>query len=194
MGDVGEPSDVGHEELRIGDDFEEQGAGLVVNQRLHLLGLREVGKARLYPEVSQRVADERDRVAEEMLRGHDVQSCRADSRQGVVDGGHAGVECRHAGGARQLAHTLLQIGDGRVGDAGVRRRHGATAKRVAHGLGRLKLKRRRIVDGHRQCPVSVWLLILRRQYFRFVFHNSLSTTNFTNFTNFATVLSVWQFV
>ena len=108
-----------------------------------------------------------------MLRGHDVESCCADCREGVVDSGHTRIECRDARGARQLSHTFLKVGHCGVGDAGIRRGHGATAKRVAHGLGRLKLKRRRIVDGHRQCPVCIRFLILRRQYFRFVLHISL---------------------
>ena len=105
-----------------------------------------------------------------MFRGHDVEASRTDSRKGVVDGGHTRVECRHARCSRQLPHTFLQIGYRGVGNAGIRRGHGTTAKCVAHGLGRLKLKRRRIVDGHRQCPVCIRFLILRRQDFRFVIH------------------------
>ena len=49
VGNPRERTDVGHEELRIGDDFEEQGTGLVVDEALHPGQVGEVGKARLHP-------------------------------------------------------------------------------------------------------------------------------------------------
>ena len=170
MGDVCQSPDVSHKQLRIGDDLEEQGARLVVNTCLYLLWFREVGKAQLHTKVTQRVTNQRDGVAKQMFRGHDVQSCTADRRQGVVDGCHSRVERRHAHRSRQLTDPFFQIGGRGVGDTGIRRRHGTTAECVAHGFGRLKLKRRRIVDGHGKCPVSIRLLILRCQYLCFVLH------------------------
>ena len=148
MGDVSQLSDIGHEQLRIGDDLEEQGASLVVDLCLHLLWFREINKTWFHTERAQCVANQRDAVAKQMFRGYDVESCCTDSRQRVMDGRHTRVECRHTGGSSQLSDTFLQIGGRGVGDAGIRRGHGTTAKCVAHGLGRLKLKRRRIVDGH----------------------------------------------
>ena len=148
MGDIRQLADVSHEQLRIGDNLEEQRTGLVIDLCPHLFRFREIDKTRFYAEVAQRIANQRDTIAKQMLRGHDVEPCRADCCEGVVDGRHTRVECCHARRSRQLPHTFLQIGYRGVGDAGIRRRHGTTAKCVAHGLGRLKLKRRRIIDGH----------------------------------------------
>ena len=144
--------DVCHEQLRIGDDLEEQRTGLIVNQRLYFFRFYEVGKARFHTKAAQGVTNQRDAVAKQMFRGHDVQSCATYCRQGVGDRRHTCVQCRHAGGSCDLPDALLQIRCRGVGDAGVRRRHGTTAKCVAHGLGRLKLKRRRIIDVRRPWP------------------------------------------
>ena len=99
VGDIRQLADVSHEQLRIGDNLEEQRTGLVIDLCPHLFRFREIDKTRFYAEVAQRIANQRDTIAKQMLRGHDVEASRTDSR-------------------------------------------------VAHGLGRLKLKRRRIIDGH----------------------------------------------
>ena len=160
MGNLRQGLDVCHEQLRIGDNLEEQCCSLVVNQRLYFFRLCEVGKAWFHTKAAQGVTNQRDAVAKQVLRGHDVQSCAAYCRQGVGNRCHTSVQCRHTGGSGDLPDALLQIGGRGVGDAGIRRIHRASAEGIVHRLRRGELECRCQIDWHRECPIGIRLLIL----------------------------------
>ena len=107
MGNLRQRLDVGHEQLRIGNNLEEQGCGLVVNLRLHFLGFREIDESRLHTKTAQRIAYQRDAVAKQVLRGHDVQACRTYRCQGIVDSRHTRIQRRHTLCACYLPDALL---------------------------------------------------------------------------------------
>ena len=159
VGHLRQGLDVGHEKLRVGNDFEKECTGLVVNLRLHVLQIREVDKARLHAEVAQGVADERHAVAEKVLRGDNVQSGGTNGCEGIVDGGHTRVQGGDTRGTRNLPHPFLQIGDGGIGNAGIRGGGTPSTEGLVHGLCRGELKGCRQVDRHRECPIGIRLLV-----------------------------------
>ena len=112
-------TNIRHEQLRISDDLKEQCDRLIVNQRLHLLRFRKVSKPWFHAEATQRVTNQRDAITKKMFRRHNVQSCPAHSRQGIGDGRHTRIQCRHARSPRDLSDTLLQIGCRGIGNAGI---------------------------------------------------------------------------
>ena len=155
VGYLGNGPQVGHLQLGVGDDFEEDARRLLVDSLPDGLQVGEVAQPGLHTEAQQRIGDEGQRVAEEVARGDDALALGADGQQGVADGCHARVEGRHVGGSRQCTDALLQVGDGGVFHAGVVGCLDAVAEGVGHLLCVLELERHIIINRYGQRPVHV---------------------------------------
>ncbi len=107
----GKRREVGHLQLRIGDDFQEDAAGIVVYGGLYLFYVGKVAKARLHAKTLQAGGQKGVSVAEEVARGDDVLALRSKSEYGVTDGGHSRVEGCRLGCPRKSRHTTLEIGN-----------------------------------------------------------------------------------
>ena len=110
---------VGDFELGIGKNLHKHTAGVPVNGTVDSLQVGEVAQAGLDAKAQQGVGQQGQRIAEEVVRRHDVLALCGNGQQGVADGCHPRIEGRHVGSTRKRTDALLQIGDGGVLHPGI---------------------------------------------------------------------------
>ena len=158
LGGFDHRADVGHLKLRIGNDFQGHQSRLRANGGRHVGGPGHVDIGHRHSPLLQRLLEQRIRVAEQVVRGHDVRSGPSQGKHHVGNGRHARGEGQDARCVGQRADPLFQLGDGRVGDAGVGMRQPSPFERLLHLTGRLELEGHAIVDGRAKRPVRVAVL------------------------------------
>ncbi len=80
---------VGNLQLRVGQDFQEHAAGVIINGLAYRFDIGQIAQADLYAETAQGGNEQGIGIAEEMLGGNDVLALCSQRHEGVAD-------CRHS--------------------------------------------------------------------------------------------------
>ena len=74
----GQCTHVGHFQLRIGEDFEEETGRALIEYRFERVGVREVAKANFDPKARKGFGEQRIGVAEKVARGDHIGAGRSE--------------------------------------------------------------------------------------------------------------------
>ena len=151
----GQCTHIGHFQLRIGEDFEEETGRVLIEDRFELFGTREVAKAHFDPKARQGFGEQRIGIAEKMARGDHIGASRSERKEGGADGRHARIEGNDAARPGDGGHAVFEVGDGGIGHARIVGSRDAFAKDIGHGRRIFEFIRHTFIDRHTQGVVSI---------------------------------------
>ena len=110
---------IGNLQLWVGQDFQEDAAGVIIDGFTHLLYIGQVAQTHLYAESAQGSNEQSVGIAEEMLRGNDVLALCSQGHESIADCRHSRIEGCGVGSIGEGCHSALQVGYRRILHTGV---------------------------------------------------------------------------
>ena len=170
--DLGQLLQIDHVARRVADGLAEQRAGLVIDQRFHLVEIVERGHPHIHALAREGVGEQVVGAAVQLAGADDVVTGLADALNRVGDRRHARGKTQCGNAAFHRRDALLQHIGGRVHDAGVDVAGDFQVEQVGPVLGVIKGVRGGLVDRHRGGLGGRFGFITVVQGQRFEFHGA----------------------
>ena len=152
---LGERLQVGHFQLRIGNDFKEHAAGILIDSLAHLFYIGQIAQSDLHSETAQGGNQQGIGVAEEMLGADDVLALCCKRHQRIADSCHTRIEGCNMLCPRQRFDAALQVGNRRILHTRIVRSLDLVSKGIRHDGCVVKFVSQRIIYRNAQRIVSV---------------------------------------
>ena len=149
VGRLGDGLDVGDVAGRVADGLEVDRNGLVVDERLEVLGAVAGGEPDVDAEVGQHVLEEGEGAAVQLRDGDHVVAGLGDGEDRVGDRGATGAGRERRDATLEGGQALLEDRLRRVHDPGVDVARDGEVEQVGAVLGVVELVGHRLVDRHR---------------------------------------------
>ena len=105
---------VGHLQLRIGNDFQEHATGILINCLAYLFYIGQVAQSHLHPETAQGGNQQCIGITEEMLGADDVLALCSQRHQRIADSSHTRIESCNMLRTGQSLDAAFQVGNRRI--------------------------------------------------------------------------------
>ena len=146
---------VGHLQLRIGNDFQEHATGILINCLAYLFYIGQIAQSDLHSETAQGGNQQGIGITEEMLGTDDVLALCSKRHQRIADSSHTRIESCNMLRTGQRLDAALQVGYRRVLHTRIVRSLDLVSKGIRHDGCVVKFVSQRIIYRNAQRIISV---------------------------------------